>query len=108
MSAAFLTAASRMTCPHGGQVMATPTAERARADAPILRSSDRFEVVGCAFSPGAPHPCVSVQWPEAAARVRHGGDFVLTENSVGQCVATDGAVQGFVMVLQTQGRGGGL
>jgi hypothetical protein len=106
---ALLTAASSMMCPHGGTVVATPGSTRAVAGAPILRASDSFVVAGCAFNiAGVPNPCVSVEWIEAAARVQHGGDFVLNEASVGLCLAATQAPQGAVIIASTQPGASGL
>jgi hypothetical protein len=96
-------------CPHGGTITATPSATHARADAPVLRASDSFVVVGCSFAtPAGPHPCVSVQWVQTALKVKHGGDFVLAESSVGLCVAGDQAPQGTVVISSTQSAVSGL
>ena len=107
---ALLTAASVMTCPHGGTVMATPGATQATIDAPILRGSDTFVVAGCPFTLPGPvsSPCVSVNWVQTATRVKHGGDFVLTEASVGLCVAATQAPQGPVVISSTQPKVSGL
>ena len=46
----FLTTASVMMCPHGGNVQAISGNTQVMAGgAPILRSSDTFIVAGCAF-----------------------------------------------------------
>jgi hypothetical protein len=106
---ALLTSASSMMCPHGGTVMATPGSTRAKAGAPILCGSDSFTIVGCGFAPGGtPHPCVSVTWVSTATRVKHGGNLVLHQSSVGLCVAGDQAPQGSVLINSTQTQVGGL
>jgi hypothetical protein len=105
---ALLTAASTMTCPHGGTVTAIPGSARASAGAPILRASDTFIIAGCPFAPVVPQPCVSVQWVVAGERVQHAGDFVLNEASFGLCLAADSAPQGTVLVLATQAQASGL
>lgn len=107
---ALLTAASVMMCPHGGMVTATPGSTRATIDAPILRGSDTFVVAGCSFTLPGPvlSPCVSVNWVQTATRVKHGGDFVLTEASVGLCVAGTQAPQGPVVIASTQPQVDGL
>jgi hypothetical protein len=106
---ALLTAASVMMCPHGGMVTATPGSTHATIDAPILRGSDTFIITGCSFAPsGAVSPCVSVNWVQTATRVKHGGDFVLTEASVGLCVAGTQAPQGTVLITTTQPKASGL
>ncbi len=100
---ALLTSATTMMCPHGGTVTVTPGSTRAAAGAPILRASDTFTIAGCTFPPsGPPHPCVSVNWIVTATRVKHGGDFVLNESSVGLAIAADQAPQGTVLILGTQ------
>jgi hypothetical protein len=103
---ALLTGASQMMCPHGGMVTATPASTRATIDAPILRASDTFIVAGCTFqlptTPPTPSPCVGINWVQTATRVKHGGDFALTEASVGLCVAGTQAPQGPVVIQTTQ------
>ena len=106
---ALLTSASTMMCPHGGTVTATPGQSRASAESLILRGSDTFVIAGCPFNiSGAPNPCVSVQWVQTAVRVKAGGDFVLSESSVGLCLAATQAPQGTVLILQTQPKAEGL
>ena len=105
---ALLTAASSMMCPHGGTVIAAPGSSRTQAGAPVLRASDSFTIAGCSFAPSVPQPCVSVQWVQTASRVRHGGDFVLTQSSVGLCLAATQAPQGTVLVVSTQARASAL
>jgi hypothetical protein len=105
----LLTTASTMMCPHGGTVIATPGSTRGVAGAPILRGSDTFVVAGCAFNvAGVPSPCVSVNWVQTATRVQHGGDLVLTEASVGLCVAGTQAPQGAVVIAASQSQVSGL
>jgi hypothetical protein len=103
---ALLTVASTLMCPHGGTVMATPGATQAVVDAPILRASDTFTIVGCPFATASPQPCLTVQWVSTGTKVKHGGDFVLTEASVGLCIGP--APQGTVVVAATQGKVSGL
>lgn len=99
----LLTAASTMMCPHGGTVLATPGSARASAGAPILRVSDLCTIAGCAFAPGGvPSPCVTVQWTAPSGSVSHGGDPVLTQASVGLCLAATQAPQGTVQIASTQ------
>lgn len=100
---ALLTAASSMMCPHGGIVTPTPGSTRANAGAPVLRGSDTFIIAGCSFNiSGAPSPCVSVNWVVTATRVKHGGDLVLNQASVGLCLAATQAPQGTVLINSTQ------
>ena len=103
MSPPFLTAADTMTCPHGGTVLAVPGSTRAMAGAPILRVSDTFTVVGCTFAPaGVASPCVAVQWTGPATQSTHAGDPVLTEASVGLCLAATQAPQGPLQISASQ------
>ena len=106
---ALLTVASTMTCPHAGTVIATPGSISAQARSPILRGSDTFLIVGCTFNvSGAPNPCVSVRWVQTATRVKHAGDFVLKESSVGLCLSGAQAPQGTVLIAATQQEVAGL
>ncbi len=105
----FLTTASVMMCPHGGSVQAASSNTKVLAGgAPILRRSDVFVIAGCAFVVGvAPHPCVTVQWVQAAARSTI-GDATLTMASIGLCQAADQSVQGPVIIASTQQSAQGL
>jgi hypothetical protein len=105
---ALLTTASTLMCPHGGTVTASPGATKTKAGAVVVRKGDSFSIAGCPFMVGSsPHPCTTVNWVVAAMRVKHDGDFVLTEASVGLCLAGDQAPQGTVMVAATQPRAKG-
>jgi hypothetical protein len=95
-------------CPHGGTVTAISSNMRAKAGDFLVRSSDTFTIAGCAFSlPSGPHPCVSVQWVKSALRCKAGGDFLLSQDSVGLCIAADQAPQGTVLIQSTQMRASG-
>jgi hypothetical protein len=100
----LITTAAMMTCPHGGTVQGTPSSPRVQAGGtPLLTASDMFVIAGCPFILGlVPHPCVSVQWVQPAARSTAGGNPTLTMESVGLCVAADQAVQGAVLISSTQ------
>lgn len=102
----LLNASSMMMCPHGGQVSAvTSNAQAQAAGAYLLRASDTFTIAGCPFAVGpTPHPCVQVKWVQPDAKSQVAGDFTLSEQSVGLCVAADQAVQGTVQVTFTQPR----
>jgi hypothetical protein len=100
----LLTAASVMMCPHGGTVNAISSNTKVKAAGSyLLRSTDTFLIVGCPLNvAGAPHPCVQVQWVQTALKSKAIGDFNLTINSVGLCVAADQAVQGTVLINTAQ------
>ena len=105
----YLTASSILMCAHGGMVSPIPANSTITLGGePILLASDAFPIAGCAFSPGAPHPCVQVQWIVTAERGVATGAAALTTDSVGLCVAADGAVQGPVMIQATQTEVSGL
>ena len=105
---ALLTVAGAMMCPHGGTVIGTPGASQASAGSPILRGSDTFEIVGCPFNiSGAPSPCVTVTWVQTASRVKHAGELVLDESSVGLCNSAAQAPQGAVLIVSAQPAVGG-
>jgi hypothetical protein len=109
--AQFLTTASVLQCPHGGAVSAITTNVVAQAGgAYIVRSSDTFMIAGCSFTlPGpVPSPCMTVQWVTSALMNTVMSDSVLTENSVGMCLAADQAPQGPVMISFTQPQVSGL
>jgi hypothetical protein len=99
----LLTPSSVMMCPHGGQVQAVSSNVRVKAaQEALLRSTDTFTIAGCAFVIGVvPHPCVTVQWVQPAARSKV-SDPTLTLASVGLCQAADQAVQGPVVISATQ------
>ena len=101
----LLNTSSIMLCPHGGtvSVISSNTKTKARGDF-VLRSSDTFLIAGCPFTLPPPHPCVQGQWVQPDTRSQVMGDFTLSEESVGLCVAADQAVQGMVLVSFTQPR----
>ncbi|TQF68274.1 hypothetical protein FK531_14295 [Rhodococcus spelaei] len=105
----FLTTASTLTCPHGGTVAAIPSAANLTAGGdPIVLATDTFTIAACPFILVVPHPCVLVQWIVPAARCTGTSAPMLTTDSVGLCVAADGAVQGPVLIQVTQTSAGGL
>jgi hypothetical protein len=107
----FLTTDSVMQCPHGGVVTAITTNTVAQAGgAYVVRSSDTFMIAGCLFTlpSGTPHPCMTVQWVVSAVMNQVLNDSVLTEDSVGMCLAADQTPQGPVMVSFTQAEVSGV
>jgi hypothetical protein len=103
---ALLNTASVMMCPHGGTVQAISANTRTQVGgAYALRGSDAFLIAGCPFAtPFGPHPCVQVQWVATSARSRAIGDFTLTAESVGLCLAPDMTPQGTVLILTAEPR----
>jgi len=106
----LLNAASIMMCPHGGTVsVITRNTKVMLAGSLLLSASDTFTVAGCALAGlPTPSPCMQVQWVTPNVRSQALGDFTLSETSVGLCVATNGAVQGTVLVNFTQTQGSGI
>jgi hypothetical protein len=103
----LLTTASVLMCPHGGTVSIVSSNTQATAGgSPLVRPSDTFIIAGCPFTlPGpVPSPCVSVQWMQPDARSKAGGDFTLSEASVGMCLAATQAPQGTVLINTTQAK----
>lgn len=100
----ILTVNDVMMCPHGGTVMLASSQSAAKAQQGLmLRASDTFSIVGCAFNVnGLPHPCVSVSWQSPAQACKAGAEAVLTSASIGLCKAGDQAPQGAVLIQQTQ------
>ena len=109
MAANFLTTTSSMSCPHGGTVTAATSNTRVKADGTyILRATDTFTIAGCSFQiSGAPHPCMTVRWDVHAMRHQSVRADSLTRDSVGICLAGDGATQGTVSISSTQERAKG-
>ena len=102
--AGLLNSSSLLMCPHGGTVTAATSNTQAKAGGDfLLRSSDTFTIKGCPLNvSGAPHPCMQVQWMESDLRSKAAGDFTLSQDSVGMCVAADQAPQGTVLIQFTQ------
>ncbi len=105
----LLTTSSVLMCPHGGSVSATTTNTHAKAGDYLVRMTDTFTIAGCAFTlpSGTPHPCVSVKWVKGTTRCKVSGDFLLSQDSTGLCLAADQAPQGSVMIQSTQARASG-
>lgn len=104
----YLTKSSTLMCPHGGSVMPIPANAKVTLDDSIVLATDTFPIGGCAFAPVVPHPCVQVQWMVTALRATADGAAPLTTESIGMCVAADGAIQGPVMIQVTQAQVSGL
>ena len=103
-----LTSSSTLLCPHGGSVSAVATG-RAMADGgTLLAMTDTCTISGCPFqlptTPPVPSPCVLVQWVAGEAKALSNGVPVLSEGSVGLCLAATGAPQGTVQVANTQSK----
>ena len=105
MGAPVLTTADVIMCPHGGAVSLSSSQSKVMAaGATVLRPSDSFSISGCAFSTPAtgPHPCVSVKWMSPSQSTTAVSGNLLTQSSVGLCLAGDQTPQGTVLIQQTQ------
>jgi hypothetical protein len=100
----LLSSSAIMMCPHGGMVSVIPANTRVTAaGGPLIGATDTYLIAGCPFVVGiVPHPCVQVQWVQPDARSQVNGDFTLSEESTGLCIAPDMAVQGTVLITFTQ------
>lgn len=106
MAGRALTDASVMICPHGGSVSAIATGLADAGGGTILVMTDTCTIAGCPFqlptTPPTPSPCVQVQWVTAELKVLSNSTPVLSESSVGLCLAPTSAPQGTVQVINTQ------
>jgi hypothetical protein len=106
----LLTTSSVLQCPHGGSVSISSTNTHTKAGgAFVARKTDTFTIAGCAFTlpSGTPHPCMRVSWMTSALQVDADHGDALADDSVGLCLAADGAPQGTVLVSSTQMRAKG-
>jgi len=102
----LLTAATKATCPHGGQVNFVAAQTSVKADLfPVLLSSDQATVAGCPFMVGSvASPCLTIQWLAPATRVMVTQTPVLLSSSLGLCLSGASAPQGPVMLSSYQKR----
>ena len=106
----LLSASAVLMCPHGGMVTAIPSSSkrhaRRRPDRARHRHVHRRRLR--VHAPAAvPSPCVLVQWQSPAPQAPATATPPLTTDSVGMCLAADGAVQGTVLIQSTQTKASG-
>lgn len=90
-------------CPHGGQITTISSDTRVLASGmPVALVTDQFLVAGCTFAPGAPQPCLTVQWSAPTVETLINGQPAITAASVGLCIAANGAPNGPAIVVSTQ------
>ena len=100
---AILTTTSTVMCPHGGQaVLFSSQPDALIAGAPALVMSDLHPIVGCAFAPVAPLPCLTIQWLTGSLQAQVRGVPMLLQNSVGLCLNAAQVPQGTAIVVQAQ------
>lgn len=106
MAGRALTDQATMMCPHGGTVSATASGSMQADGGTVLLMTDSCTISGCSFqlptTPPTPSPCVRVQWVTGEFLATANGTPILSESSVGLCMAGTGLVQGTVQVSDTQ------
>ena len=109
MPTALLQLGCTIRCPHGGVASVTARNNRVRLGGSFaLLATDGFAITGCPHTMGVSwHPCATIEWSNAATRVRVLNEPVLLESSLGHCKAADGLVQGTAQIsgVQTRVRG---
>ncbi len=107
MSGKTITTNSTLQCPHGGSVSISSSNTRSSAEqGNIATMSDTFTVSGCSFqipgTPPIPSPCLNVVWIVPDVQVKANSSLVVSEKSVGLCLAGTGLPQGKGLVSNTQ------
>ena len=107
MSGKTITVNSTLQCPHGGSVQITSSNTQSKAEqGNVATMSDTFMVSGCSFqipgTPPIPSPCLNVIWLVPDIQVKANSNLVLSDKSVGLCLAATGLPQGAVQVTNTQ------
>jgi hypothetical protein len=100
----LLSSDSILMCPHGGlitHVPSTGTTYRISGRPPMLLG-DTFVIAGCPFFTGGIGPCITAQWLTASTKLIVLGRPVLTVNSIGMCMAANGAPHGPVIIAAHQ------
>jgi hypothetical protein len=105
----YLTTASQIMCPHGGQaVLLTANAQVTAVGAQLLLETDVHPVVGCPFTIGLKYsPCIRIEWSAAATKTTVNGTAPLVQSSIGKCINAEGAPQGVAIIVSTQPKGFG-
>lgn len=97
MASPVLTTLGTVICPHGGQAVLSAGQDKAEAEGgKLILVSDEPSIAGCAFTlpSGTPQPCIKVKWQVGAARATVNGTAVVTQSSVGLCLAAGDIPQG--------------
>lgn len=99
-----LTDQTQVQCSHSGTTTVQPSNTKVKAEGGyVLVESDIHMVSGCSFMKGEePSPCVQIQWSAAAEKASINGQGVLTNDSVGQCIADDGSPQGVATISNSK------
>ena len=110
MAPLYLTMASTVMCPHGGQATFVPTNSKVMAGgAPILLVSDTSIIAGCPFTVGPKYqPCMTIQWSAGTTKGGPQGAPALIQTSIGLCKSAEGIPQGVAMIANTQAKASGV
>lgn len=105
MPGPVLHAGATATCPHGGSLQIVPAAPRVLVSGmPMAVLTDQGLVVGCAFVPVKPQPCVTTRWMVAATRVTSMGQPVLINPTVALCQSAEQIPGGPPIIAASQTR----
>ena len=104
MAGLYLTIASTIMCPHGGQaILVSANVKVTAGGAPMLLASDTCAVVGCPFTVGLKYqPCVTIEWSAGTTKGGPNGAAALTQTSIGLCKSVEGIPQGVAIIANTQ------
>ncbi|MGV3479467.1 MAG: hypothetical protein ACO1O3_05935 [Sphingobium sp.] len=101
MSRPVIAASAVLLCLHGGRVVIAAANARVLAGgAPIVTIGDDFPVSGCA---NVHAPCIRIEWPISATRVRVGGRPPILQGGVGLALSAQGNA-GTSMLVSNQVR----
>jgi hypothetical protein len=106
----FLTIASQIMCPHGGQAILSNSNSKVRAGgAFVLLQADIHSVAGCPFMIGTkPSPCIKIEWSAGASKTKAASGKPLLQSSIGTCYSPENAPQGVAMIVNTQIKAGSI
>jgi hypothetical protein len=110
MAGFLLEMSAEIKCPHAASAKLAATGARLRVTGkPAALAGDVAAVAGCPFQVPVgtgtkPQPCVTVQWPKPAMRVRSAGKAVLIHPSLSKAESAEGIVQGPGNVVRQQTR----
>jgi hypothetical protein len=106
----YLTIASTIMCPHGGQaILLTSNAKVSAQSGSILLQTDVHTVVGCPFTVGLKYqPCVTITWSAGSTKTTINGTPPLLQTSIGLCKSAEQIPQGVAIIAYTQPKASAL
>jgi hypothetical protein len=101
---AVLTDQSDVRCVHMAKASVIPSNLKVSDEGgKILVASDVHLVAGCPFMKGTvPSPCVTITWSAPAQKTKINQQAVLTNQSIGKCVAADQSTQGLAVIVNAK------